>query len=202
MVVLGDAGINFWEGSRDKKLKRKLNQMPLTFLCIHGNHEQRPENLPSYEKTERFGGTVYWEPEFPDLFFAKDGEIYIFNNKKCIAIGGAYSVDKYIRLRNEGGWWPDEQPSPATKAFVEKQLEKLDWKIDFVMSHTCPYQYIPREVFLDFIDQKTVDNSTEDWLNEIESKLDYTRWYCGHYHTNKSIDKMLFLFNGFIELIK
>jgi 3-oxoacid CoA-transferase subunit A len=84
LVVLGDAGINYSADTRDKDLKTSISRMPIILLCIHGNHEQRPENLPTYEKTEKFGGTVYWEPEFPDLLFAKDGEVYGLNGKQCI----------------------------------------------------------------------------------------------------------------------
>jgi 3-oxoacid CoA-transferase subunit A len=143
---------------------------------------------------------AYWEPQFPNLFFAKDGEIYELGGQRCIAIGGAYSVDKPERLRRGMGWWPNEQPSPETKKYVESRLEKLNWEIDIVLSHTCPYRYIPRETFLFYVDQKSVDNSTEDWLNDLESKLDYSLWFCGHYHVNKTIDNMRFLFDGFMEL--
>lgn len=41
--------------------------------------------------------------------------------------------------------------------------------------------------------------STEQWLGEIEKKLDYTKWYCGHYHTTKQIDKIQFMFEDFDE---
>ena len=30
---------------------------------------------------------------------------------------------------------------------------------------------------------------------DIEDKLDYKKWYCGHWHINKRIDKMEFLFH-------
>ena len=36
-------------------------------------------------------GVVYYEPEFPNILFAKDGEIYDFDGKKALVIGGAYS---------------------------------------------------------------------------------------------------------------
>ena len=41
----------------------------------------------------------------------------------------------------------------------------------------------------------------EEWLGEIEEKLDYKRWYCGHYHTVKKIDKMQFMFED-IDVLK
>ena len=65
--------------------------------------------------------------------------------------------------------------------------------MDVILSHTCPYKYIPREMFLSGVNQSKVDNSTEYFLDEIESKTSYDKWYCGHYHTNKKIDKIIFM---------
>lgn len=48
MIILGDAGINFCMDHRDEELKNALDKMPLTFLCVHGNHEERPYNISSY----------------------------------------------------------------------------------------------------------------------------------------------------------
>jgi 3-oxoacid CoA-transferase subunit A len=69
-----------------------------------------------------------------------------------------------------------------------------------VLSHTCPYRYIPVETFLDFIDQSTVDNATEEWLDSIEARTQYGKWYCGHYHTDKTVDRVRFMFNDIDEL--
>lgn len=41
--------------------------------------------------------------------------------------------------------------------------------------------------------------STEEWLNHIEEKLSYQKWYCGHYHTEKKIDKLEIMFENFDE---
>ena len=30
-------------------LKNSLLQYPMTFFCIHGNHEERPENIEGYK---------------------------------------------------------------------------------------------------------------------------------------------------------
>ena len=42
-----------------------------------------------------------------------------------------------------------------------------------------------------------VDDSTEHWLDEIEEQLAYDAWMCGHWHVNKRIDKLHFLFHDF-----
>ena len=39
------------------------------------------------------------------------------------------------------------------------------------------------------INQDSVDDSTEKWLDNIESRLYYERWYCGHWHISKRVDK-------------
>jgi 3-oxoacid CoA-transferase subunit A len=194
LIILGDAGINYHGSSGDWRLKTALAALPLTLFCLHGNHEQRPQNYPSYHENPWHGGITYQEDDFPNLIFAKDGEVYDFAGKKCIAIGGAYSIDKYYRLANNWGWWPDEQPSDEIKTRVEDRLAAECWSIDTVLSHTCPFKYEPIEVFLKGIDQSSVDKSTEQWLDTIEDKLDYKAWFCGHYHTNKLIDKVRFLF--------
>ena len=200
MIILGDAGINFYLSKWDKRNKSLLAKLELTFLCIHGNHEARPESLDTYKEKMWNGGSVYFEEEYPNILFAKDGEIYELNGKKAIAIGGAYSIDKEWRLLRGAPWFEDEQPSEEIKEYVEDRLYEANWKVDYVLSHTAPLKYEPRELFLDFIDQSKVDKSTEEWLSEIEEKLDYEKWYFGHYHGNKRVGKSEMLFEGIKEL--
>ena len=142
------------------------------------------------------GGKVYYEEEYPDLLFAKDGEVFELDGKKAIVMGGAYSVDKMIRLMYGYGWWPDEQPSEEIKRDVERKLDELRWKVDVVLSHTTPLKYEPVEVFMKGIDQSKVDKSTEEWLDGIEDRLDYQKWYCGHYHTEKKVDRVEIMFEN------
>lgn len=199
LIILGDAGINFSGGIRDEMKKRHLESLSITLFCIHGNHDQRPRTIDTYQEMDWHGGSVYYEEEYPHLLFARDGDIFDFDGKKAIAIGGAYSIDKMVRLIYGYGWWPDEQPSEEIKRYVEQQLEKQNWKVDVVLSHTIPLKYEPIEVFLSGIDQSKVDKSTEIWLDEIEERLDYKKWYCGHYHIEKKIDKLEIMFEYFDE---
>jgi len=197
IVILGDVGMNYYGNKKgDRHRKKKLNKLGIPILCIHGNHEMRPETLATYREDQWHGGIVYVEEEFPNLFFAKDGEVYDLEGTKAIVIGGAYSVDKWYRLQMDLHWFPDEQPSNEIKARVEQKLEELGWQIDTVLTHTCPYGYIPREAFMSCVDQSTVDNRTELWLDTVEKKLNYQVWYCGHWHIEKRIDKMHFLFES------
>ena len=99
-------------------------------------------------------------------------------------------------------WWADEQPSAKTKKRFEDNLAEHGWQVDYVITHTCPYKYIPTEMFLPSVNQDTVDNRTERWLAGIERKLKYTMWYAGHYHTDKKVDKLQLLYRSMVCLKK
>lgn len=200
LIILGDTGINYYGGPRDNKLKQTLAELPVTLFCIHGNHENRPSNIPTYKEQEWNGGLVYAEEDYPSLLFGKDGEIFQLGGKSYAVLGGAYSVDKRYRLRNNRPWWEDEQPSGKIKQRAERALKGAGWQVHGVLSHTAPLSYEPREAFLPGVNQLFVDRSTEEWLDTIEKKLTYQIWYCGHYHINKDIDKLVFLFDEIREL--
>ena len=36
----------------------------------------------------------------------------------------------------------------------------------------------------------------EEWLDGIEDRLDYQKWYCGHYHTVKKVDRVEIMFEN------
>ena len=201
LIILGDAGINYYLDERDNILKEELLKLKITLFCIHGNHEERPYNIKTYKEKEFYDGIIYYEEKYPNILFAKDGEIYNFNGYKTLVIGGAYSVDKYYRISKGHNWFESEQPDNIIKNKIRTIIKNNNYKIEIILSHTCPFKYIPREMFLPFVDQSTVDSSTEIFLDEIEEKTEYKKWYCGHYHTDKIIDNIEFMYYG-IELFK
>ena len=73
-VILGDAGLNYYNDRRDRKKKDQLAQVPITFFCLHGNHEMRPSEELGYEVAEYHGGKVWMQPAYPNILFAIDGE--------------------------------------------------------------------------------------------------------------------------------
>ena len=48
LIILGDAGFNFGGGARDLALKTYASQFPITIFSLHGNRENRPQNIPGY----------------------------------------------------------------------------------------------------------------------------------------------------------
>lgn len=199
LCILGDAGINYYLNKKDYMLKQVLQDMPITFFCIHGNHEERPFNISTYITKKWNGGTVYYEEEFPNILFAKDGEIYNINGKSILVIGGAYSVDKEYRLLKGWSWFKDEQPNKEIVKYIEKQITKQR-HFDIVLTHTCPIETEPRHMFLPFIDQSKVDKTTELLLQRIADWITFDNWYFGHFHGHWDNGKYHMLFEDYVEV--
>ena len=116
-------------------------------------------------------------------------------------IGGAYSVDKLYRLNNGLAWFDSEQPDDEIKAYVERQLDSVDWSIDYVLSHTVPVEAEPIWNFIPGLDQSTVDKSTERWLQKIYDNLDLREcWYARHYHCESEENGIRIMYEDFDEI--
>lgn len=205
MIVLGDNGINFLSKKKDDEVKNLLQGLPITFILIRGNHDRRPSDVKSYKKKlvvrENFSGEFFVEDEYPDLLFTTEG-YYSFKvgeeSKTAYIINGAYSVDKWHRLQSGRTWFNNEQLSKEEMDAVDKEL--IGHKVSYIMSHTCPQKYEPVEMFMPFVDQSTVDKTMEKWLDKIEDGVEYDKWFCGHWHVSKSIDKMRFMYHDIVIL--
>lgn len=208
VIILGDSGINYYEDDRDRDLKAALEKLPITFMLVRGNHEMRPDKK-SYEESliirEEYSGIFLVEKKYPSLLFAIDGDLYKLYGKWAHVYGGAYSVDKPLRISMQTyypdyKWFHDEQ---LTEQELKKFYQDLVWcyqsveveKPDVILSHTCPKKYIPREMFLSGIDQSEVDDTMEWWFDLYEELLpSHVKWYCGHWHTDKVDGRMRFMF--------
>lgn len=198
IIILGDAGINYFGDERETTLKAQLAALPITLFCVHGNHEARPETCKGYTLEARFGGQVYVDPLCPNVLFPVDGAIYTIGSHRTLVIGGAYSVDKFIRLRRRWKWFEDEQPSDAIKARTLAALDAAGWDVDCVLSHTCPQSQIPVEKVPPLSEAwGPIDSSTEIWLETLRNKLTFNRWYAGHFHVDYWRDNFTFLFDSF-----
>ena len=118
IILLGDAGLNYYLDHRDDNFKNALCKYPFTYFVIRGNHEERASNLaqnnPDWQFENFWGGIVLVEKEFPNIKYAMDYPAfynipYIGNHEhdltyiwRTLVIPGAYSVDKEYRHHNIG----------------------------------------------------------------------------------------------------
>lgn len=89
VIVLGDAGVNFYLNKTDRVKKKILNDLCVFIYCVRGNHEARPEDIPSiiplYDEVVH--GEVYVEPEFGYIRYLKDGGEYCINGHSVLVLG-------------------------------------------------------------------------------------------------------------------
>lgn len=201
VIILGDAGFDFFLNKTDERKKKEVNDRGYRIYWLRGNHEARPQDVNGYEKIidEDVHGPVYCDSRFPNLRAFLDYGFYQIKGYTCLIIGGAYSVDKQWRLMRAGlteetnnpkksGWFSNEQLTAEEMKdclYKVKLFQATGKVVDFIFTHTCPYSCQPRDMFLNFIDQSTVDNSMEHWLDEVGDAVNWGVWCFGHYHADR-----------------
>lgn len=191
LIILGDAGLNFWLNGKEKRQKEEIARSGYRLYLVRGNHEQDPSDLgydTIYDEDVR--GEVFIDPVADCIRYLKDGGEYVFGEYSALVLGGAYSVDKYHRLARAketgssfSGWFEHEQLSPEAMTAISNQVR--DKHYDFVFSHTCPYSWQPTDLFLGAVDQSLVDNTMEKWMEELKDTFSWNTWLFGHYHQDR-----------------
>lgn len=193
IIILGDAGINFYLNKTDAKNKKAINGAGYLIYCVRGNHEERPENIPTMYQIydENVEGRVYYEVEYPNIRYLMDGHAYLINKHPALVIGGAYSVDKWYRLSRFPqdakwtGWFKDEQLTQEEMTDITERFKGKHF--DFILTHTCPYSWQPFDLFLSGLDQSTVDNTMERWLDDFRKQVTWNVWLFGHFHDDRAV---------------
>ena len=211
IIILGDVGLNVNLDINDWYRKRSLDKYGFNIYCIRGNHEYSPNQIYSYDMRQmaldykRLGytnieyqptleygrdtevdGTVFVETQFPKIRYLEDGKRYNINGNKTLVLGGAYSIDAEYRKSIGAMWNSEEQISEdKRKAIMVETL--INPQVDLVLSHTCPLDWRPTDLFLKQIDQSKVDTTTETFLQNIEEIIHpyYKAWCWGHFHETR-----------------
>ena len=134
---------------------------------------------------------LWIEEDFPNIKYLKDGYEYNFGGYHCLILGGAYSIDKWWRLQQAAargesfsGWFENEQLNEEEREAILEEVWNCDY--DFVFSHTAPISWEPTDLFLSFVDQSTVDKTTEYFLENVKEILgSWGIWCFGHYHADR-----------------
>lgn len=214
IIILGDVGFNFYLNKTDEKNKREVDLTGFTIYCVRGNHEERPENIPGMARfyDENVGNEVWFQPEYRNIRYFMDGGVYVINGKRTLVVGGAYSIDKWYRLHRIGvlaehqisrdaaakaGWFMDEQLNAWEMNFIQRCCEGSHF--DMVLTHTCPEDWEPRDLFLQGIDQSKVDKSMERWLNDFKNCISWDIWLFGHYHDDRLVRPRVEMYYNDIE---
>ena len=204
VIICGDFG-GVWtfeeESSYEEEMLDLLDSKNFTTLFVDGNHENFTR-LYSYPVEEGHGGKVHKIRN--TVLHLMRGEIFDIDNKKIFAFGGASSHDiqdgilnldeeekiynfrkrgAYFRIR-DFSWWDIELPTDEEMNNGIKNLEKVNYKVDYVISHCCPTNI--QTLLGGGLYKK---DYLTDYLQEISEKIEFKKWYFGHYHENKQVNQ-------------
>ena len=197
VIICGDFG-GIWEkdvsGCWETKLLDELDSKPFTTLFVDGNHENF-ERLNSYGVTEWNGGKVHLIEK--DIIHLMRGQVYTINETKFFTFGGAYSIDKWHRTKGIT-WFPEELPTKKEMEEGWYNLEKVDFKVDYILSHTAPWEIIGAMGYRKWSDDEI---GLRRYLQRVAENTDFITWYFGHFHEDTVInDKFICLYDKVVEL--
>jgi DNA repair exonuclease SbcCD nuclease subunit len=183
LIILGDFGL-IWNNSKEEKYWLKwLKDKPFTTLFIDGNHENHPL-LNSYEVKEWNGGKVHFIND--SIIHLMRGQVFEINGKSFFTMGGASSVDKEHRKIGIS-WWEEEIPTYAEFDEGIENLQINNWKVDYVLTHTC--SSITLNEMADKLGfQPKPEDAVNKYLDFVSKNVTYKHWFFGHFHINANFN--------------
>lgn len=223
VIICGDFGGVWQDCAEERWWLDWLNEKPFTTLFVDGNHENFTRlNGGEFEEIDFCGGRAHKIRD--SVLHLMRGYVFELCGKKFFTFGGASSHDisdgvidpadyktlaelkkatskmidcgkRMFRIKDID-WWQEELPNYEEMQRGYDNLNKVDNKIDFVITHsapssiaaTCTYRFSP-------------DIVTE-YLQTINSKIEFNKWYFGHYHKDTAIMNMYFpIYENIIRIV-
>jgi len=178
---VGDFGAGFYKNCEQLLIdyNNKLNKYDIIMYVIRGNHDN-----PKYFKGNHIFSHLKLMPDYTTINI---------NDRRFLLVGGAISVDRYIRKtdfirRGNISWWKDE-------VFILNKRKLTKYKnITDVITHTAPNIVPPFGPLPSFIKAQTIYdpyliselNIEREKLSEMYEilikKNKINNWYYGHFH--------------------
>lgn len=208
VIICGDFGL-VWSDpatNEEKFWLKWLDEKPWTTLFVDGNHENFDKLNNCYEIVSFKGGKAHKIGK--SIYHLMRGYIFTIADKKLFCFGGASShdiqdgilnIEDYdndldmlmdYRLRTHMGqmlrinhlsWWEDELPSKFEMQRGRLELEKVNYEVDYVITHCLPQSIISS------IYPEKGDTITTYFDELLDKGLRFKKWHCGHYHTDQQI---------------
>lgn len=211
LVILGDFGLVWSWSTDDLYWLDWLEERPWTTLWIDGNHENFDIIEGLSVEDGWHGGRIQRVPGREHIIHLMRGEVYdlptgLGDTVRCFCMGGATSIDR--EWRREGvSWWPQEMPSVAEYENATANLERVEFKVDYVFTHDCSSGLLPYALLWDYTMMRhdPPADQLQGFLQWVDERLDHDRlrrWYFGHHHRNEVCrdEKHVMLYDQILEL--
>lgn len=222
VIIAGDFGMPFDGSDEENYWLDWLNNKPFTVAFVDGNHENF-DRLYNCDIASRFGAPV--TVIRPSVLHLRRGNIYNICGNSIFTMGGGKSVDKEARLRKEQGfktrmqsagaheyrpsrakprprslWWPEEYPTHDEWDYAWKNLARVNFSVDYVITHVPPARFIDwYSSHHTTYDKDFVSMHLQDMFDVIKCQY----WYHGHMHVDaQEHHKVISLYNKVVEIGK
>ena len=181
LIICGDFGF-IWDNSKtEQKYLKKLNSKKFDICFVDGTHENF-EMLNALPVSEWQGGKVHRVGN--NIYHLMRGQIFKLDNMTFFTMGGGESPDIEIRFE-ANAWSKDEFPTRDEMIEGANNLEAIDCKVDFIITHEPSVKV---KNFLRLRDAERVPiNSLNTYFEELSSVCTYRRWYFGSMHLDKYV---------------
>ena len=205
VIICGDFGY-IWFDDSFPELKSYNNlvldilaKKPYEILFVCGNHENFDE-LYGYPEVIRYGNKVHKIRD--NIYHLERGRVYTIEGKTFFTFGGGYSTDK--AERNAKGlnqdpneplsWWKEEMPSQEEYDRGVKALEEVNFKVDYIVTHTAPTMIIKEWIMkkpsmASILKLESDDEKLRNYLDEVWGAVQYKKWFFGHWHIDEEINE-------------
>ena len=224
VIICGDFGA-VWDcdgaSTMEKYWLNWLNEKPFKTVFVDGNHENFNRLNSEFEVVDFHAGKAHRIKE--SVYHLMRGEIFEFEGKKFLAFGGASSHDiddgilswedfetqeefrntvhnwrkqrKMFRI-NRVSWWKEELPSDEEIQNAERNLAKVDFNVNYVLSHCAP-QSIVSWLMGGF----TQPDKLTMYFEDLARRLTFRNWFFGHYHDDRKImGKFILLYDQIVRI--
>lgn len=185
LFVCGDFGYISNDGYKEHmSLKYMAEELPYITCFVDGNHENF-DVLEAFPIEEWNGGKVHVirrdKNGNPKIIHLMRGQVFEIYGKKIFTFGGGYSLDR--ERRREGyNWFPREMPSKEEMDEGRNNLEKVGFKVDYILTHTAPMSTMSK-----YKHYHPDERPLNEYLDEIREKTEYEHWYMGHLHLDEHL---------------
>ena len=116
------------------------------------------------------------------------GQVFDIDGTRFFTFGGAHSIDK--NLRAEGiTWFPEEIPTREEYEEGWNNLERVDFQVDYILSHTGPREVVAAMGYGELSDDEV---ELRQYLQRVADNTEFTAWYFGHFHEDTEVEDTFF----------
>lgn len=184
IVQLGDFAFRYTQEPSTKWFLNTCSTAPCPWIFVRGNHDDtdwlrksaRKSGWDGEDSADRSG---IWQIH-PNVYWVTDGSYFNLLGRRCLGVGGAYSIDWNRRVAGYTGWHDET---------ISQRLVYADWEpAEIMFTHDAPRGIRFIEDIFSWIcnkdDKPSMANRRVLWeiFKQVEPKL----LMHGHFHVHYS----------------